>query len=66
MRLLDRQRIQTMIRLLELGERPPVPRPPLASCDPIWVAEQANLPAETIALIARNELGLAEPEALAG
>ncbi len=61
LRLLDRQRIRTIIRLLESGEPPPVPRPPLASGDPIWLAEQAGLPPETIALIDRNELGQDAP-----
>jgi len=63
LRLLDRRRIQTIITLLQRGESPPVPRQPLAACDPIWLAEEAGLPAETIALIECNEFGLKIPPA---
>jgi hypothetical protein len=57
LRILDRNRIETIIALLQRGEEPPVPRPPLMSCDPIWLAAEADLAPETVALIDRNELG---------
>jgi hypothetical protein len=57
LRLLDRRRIETIIRLLQHGELPPVPRPPLTTCDPIWLAEQADIAAEDMALIERNDVG---------
>ena len=47
-------RIETIVRMLARGEHPPVPRPPLASSDPAWVAAQAQLPADVMALVERN------------
>lgn len=53
--LLERRRIETILRMISEGRLPPVPRPPLADCDPVWVAQQAGFSDETAALIARNE-----------
>jgi hypothetical protein len=39
------------------GQPPPVPRPPLQNCDPAWVAGQAGLSDEIIALINRDAAG---------
>jgi hypothetical protein len=42
---------------------PELPRPPLQYSDPAWVARQAGLPDEIIALIDRDEVATArEPE----
>jgi hypothetical protein len=49
--------------MLGEGRPPPVPRPPLQYSDPAWVARQAGLPDEIIALIDRDEVATArEPE----
>lgn len=53
--LLERRRIETIIRMIGDGHPPPVPRPPLRDCDPVWVARQAGFSGEIAALIARDE-----------
>jgi hypothetical protein len=61
--LLERMRIETIVSMLGEGRLPPVPRPPLQYCDPAWVAEQAGLPDELIALINRDDVATArEPQ----
>ena len=52
--LLERRRIKTIIRMVIEGRPPPVPRAPLGDCDPAWVARQAGLSSEIIALIDRD------------
>jgi hypothetical protein len=52
--LLERRRIKTIIRMVIEGRPPPVPRAPLRDCDPAWVARQAGLSKEIIALIDRD------------
>lgn len=60
---LEGLRIEMIIRMLGGGGPPPVPRPPLQYSDPAWVARQAGLPDEIIALIDRDEVATArEPE----
>jgi hypothetical protein len=54
LQLLERRRIKTIIRMVIEGRPPPVPRPPLRDCDPGWVARQAGLSNEIIALIDRD------------
>ena len=54
LRLLERLRIEMIVRMVGEGRVPPVPRPPLRDCDPAWVARQAGLPDEIIALIDRD------------
>jgi hypothetical protein len=49
--LLERRRIEIIVRMVEEGRAPPRPRPPLADCDPVWVAKQAGLSDDVIALI---------------
>jgi hypothetical protein len=49
--LLERRRIKMIIRMVIEGRPPPVPRPPLRDCDPAWIARQAGLPNEIVALI---------------
>ena len=60
--LLERKRIEIIVRMIADGRPPPLPRPPLADCDPVWAARQAGLSAEITALIdpdGRNENALA-------
>jgi len=54
LRLLERRRIEIIIRMVEQGSVPPRPRPPLGDCDPVWVARQAGLADEIVALITGN------------
>jgi hypothetical protein len=42
--------------MLDAGKTPPIPRPPLASSDPIWIAEQSDVPADIVARIRRNDI----------
>ena len=60
--LLERMRIEMIIRMVGEGRFPPVPRPPLRVCDPAWIAKQAGLPDELVALIDRDGRN---PDALA-
>jgi hypothetical protein len=57
--LLERMRIEMIVRMVGEGRFPPVPRPPLQYCDPAWVAKQAGLPDEIIALIDRDAVTIA-------
>jgi hypothetical protein len=52
---LERLRIEMIVAMFVAGTPPPVPRPPLQDCDPVWVAERASFPDEVLALIAGNE-----------
>lgn len=52
---LEQRRIETIIRIVREGGTPPVPRPPLADCDPAWVARQVGVAAELLALIEASE-----------
>ena len=54
LRLLERMRIEAIVRMFSQGQPPPVPRPPLHNCDPAWVARQAGVSDEMIALIDRD------------
>ena len=55
LRQLERQRLLTIIGMLDEGKVPPIPRPPLGSSDPVWIAEQSDLPADVVARIRHNE-----------
>lgn len=44
LRDIEKKRIEIIVRLLEEGTPPPVPRPPLANVDPLWTARNLNLP----------------------
>ena len=57
--LLERVRVEIIVRMVGEGRFPPVPRPPLQYCDPAWVARQAGLPDEIIALIDRDLITIA-------
>lgn len=53
--LLERKRVEMIVRMVGEGRRPPTPRPPLNDCDPVWVARQAGLSDEITSLIERDE-----------
>jgi hypothetical protein len=57
LQLLERTRIEMIIAMVGTGQLPPVPRPPLQNCDPAWVAGQAGLSQDIIALIDRDSDG---------
>jgi hypothetical protein len=48
LRQLERQRIVTLVGLIDEGQQPPVPRPPLGSCDPVWIAERSEVPRDIL------------------
>jgi hypothetical protein len=52
--LLERKRIEMIVRMVGEGHPPPVPRPPLGDCDPAWIAQRAGLSDEMVALIDRD------------
>ena len=56
---LERLRIETIVRMVGQGNPPPVPRPPLRDCDPAWVARQAGVANDIIALIDRDRTATA-------
>jgi hypothetical protein len=58
LRLLERRRIEMIVRMVGEGRLPPVPRPPLRDCDPAWVARQAGLSNDIIALIDRDRTAI--------
>jgi hypothetical protein len=53
--LLERRRIEIIVRMVGEGRPLPTPRPPLRDCDPAWAAKQAGLSDEIAALIDRDE-----------
>ncbi len=55
---LERMRIEIIVRMVGEGLMPPVPRPPLPHCDPVWVAQQAGLGDHVIALIDREAVSI--------
>jgi predicted RNase H-like HicB family nuclease len=55
---LERLRIETIVRMVGEGSPPPVPRPPLRDCDPAWVARQAGVASDIIALIDRGRTAI--------
>jgi hypothetical protein len=57
LQLLERKRIEMIVGMIRSGQPPPVPRPPLQNCDPAWVAGQAGLSDEIMALIDRDGVG---------
>jgi hypothetical protein len=59
LQLLERMRIEIIVRMLGEGRLPPVPRPPLQDCDPAWVAKQAGVADDIIALIDRDAVTIA-------
>jgi hypothetical protein len=55
LRLLERKRIEMIVRMIAEGRSPPTPRPALRDCDPVWVVRQAGLSDEITTLIDRDE-----------
>ena len=53
--LLERMRIEMIVRMVGEGRPPPVPRPSLRDCDPIWVAKQVGVSPELIDLFDRGD-----------
>jgi hypothetical protein len=52
--LLERKRIEMIVRMVGEGHPPPVPRRPRGDCDPAWIAQRAGLSDEMVALIDRD------------
>ncbi len=52
---LERQRIEMIVRLVEAGKLPPIPRRPLASSDPLWTARDLGLSDRVTALLDRSD-----------
>jgi hypothetical protein len=48
---LERLRVELILGLVEAGETPPVPRPPLAASDPLWIAHDLGLSERVAALL---------------
>jgi hypothetical protein len=61
LRQLECRRIITIVRMLDEGKAPPVPRPPLASSDPLWIAERSDVPSDILARIQRSETTSTSP-----
>jgi hypothetical protein len=55
---LERRRIEIIVRMVGEGRPPPVPRPPLRDCDPAWVASQAGVSSDIVALIDRDRTAI--------
>jgi hypothetical protein len=51
LRDLERRRVEIVIDLVEAGKEPPVPRKPLASSNPLWIARELGLSARVAALL---------------
>ena len=58
LRELERRRVEIIVGLLEAGKEPPVPRKPLASSDPLWIANDLGL-SERVAALLGDAAGLA-------
>jgi predicted RNase H-like HicB family nuclease len=48
---LERRRIEMIVSLVEAGKRPPIPRKPLATSDPLWIIRDLGLSARVAALL---------------
>lgn len=55
---LERRRIEIIVRMVGEDRPPPVPRPPLRDCDPAWVARQAGVSSDIVALIDRDRTAI--------
>lgn len=51
LKALERRRVELIVGLVEAGEVPPVPRPPLAASDPLWIARDLGLSEHVAALL---------------
>ena len=54
LRALERRRIEMIVSLVEAGKTPPVPRKPLATADPLWIACDLGLSARVAALLGNS------------
>jgi len=59
---LERKRLRTIIDIIRAGGKPPVPRAPLQSCDPLGLAALLGLQHELEELLAAERRRKAEPE----
>lgn len=48
---LERRRIEIIVDLVEAGQQPPIPRPPISASDPLWTAHDLGLSARVAALL---------------
>jgi predicted RNase H-like HicB family nuclease len=48
---LEQRRIEMIVSLVEAGKRPPIPRKPLATSDPLWIVRDLGLSARIAALL---------------
>ncbi|HEY3892551.1 MAG TPA: hypothetical protein VGM00_11375 [Bradyrhizobium sp.] len=55
LRLLERSRIEMIVRMVGEDRPPPVPRPPLWDCDPVGLAQQLGVSDEIMAQIADDK-----------
>jgi hypothetical protein len=51
LRDLERRRVEIIVNLVEAGREPPIPRKPLATCDPLWTANDLGLAARVATLL---------------
>lgn len=51
LKALEWRRVELIVGLVEAGEAPPVPRPPLATSDPLWIARDLALAERVAALL---------------
>jgi hypothetical protein len=58
---LERRRLLAIIGLLDRGQVPPVPRPPLRSSDPLWIAEHSDMPADVLSRIRQDDTRAISP-----
>jgi hypothetical protein len=54
LRELERQRVEIIVSLVEAGKRPPIPREPLVSSDPLWTARDLGLSERVAAVLASS------------
>jgi len=52
LRELERGRIEMIVKLVEAGKEPPIPRKPLAAADPLWTVQDLGLSTRIAALLA--------------
>ena len=52
LKALERQRIETIVAMVEEGREPPIPRQPLATSDPLWTARDLGLSERITELLA--------------
>jgi hypothetical protein len=54
LRELERRRIEMIVKLVEVGREPPIPRKPLAAADPLWTVQDLGLSARVAALLGHS------------